>query len=235
MPSPAKHRLTAETKRLAGWFTATAVVGQIHTQAINFLVSGRLSPGDVAVLRSGTTAFLQPVQNFQTAMMGLLVPRSSRLAGGRNRGGLHRQTVRVAAAFIGLAALMVAVVVPLAHLILPHLHSYAAITPLALPISIQAGIYLVQIPFAAAVRGMQRGPLLFVQYVIFAAASLTGLLVGASGGHLLRAVWGLVVGSATGLLVMVVMYAVAVRGLGAGSASVDGAEPTPEPVAADLS
>jgi O-antigen/teichoic acid export membrane protein len=207
------RRWLAETKHLSGWFTATALIGQLHVQAIGFLVNGRLSKGDLALLRSGQTAFLQPVQNFVTAMMGLLVPRSSRLAGKADRGGLRRQTVRVAGGFAGLGVLTVAVVVPLAHLVLPHLGPYAQITPLALPIAIQSGIYLLQIPFAAAVRGMHRARLLFLQYLIFSTASLTGLLVGASGGHLSHAVWGLVTGSAIGLIAMVTMYAVAVRGL----------------------
>lgn len=212
------RRWLAETRHLSGWFTATALVGQLHVQAISFLVAGRLSQGDLAELRSGQTAFLQPVQNFVQAMYGLLVPRSSRLAGAGDRAGLHRQTVRIAGAFAGLSVLMVAVVVPLAHVVLPHLHRYAGIMPLALPIAIQAGIYLLQIPFASAVRGMQRARLLFVQYLIFSAVSLTGLVIGASGGHtgrLVHAVWGLVAGSATGLVVMIVMYAVAARRVGA--------------------
>ncbi len=231
------RRWLAETKRLSGWFTATALVGQLHVQAIGFLVSGRLSKADLLVLRSGQTAFLQPVQNFVTAMMGLLVPRSSRLAGHGDRTGLHRQTVRVAGGFAGLAVLMVAVVVPLAHAVLPHLHRYAAITPLALPIAIQAGIYLMQIPFSAAIRGMHRARLLLAQYLIFSAASLTGLVIGASRGHLLNAVWGLVIGSATGLTVMIVMYAVAARGVTAPDTD-DPAEGQAEgsrPLAVDLS
>jgi O-antigen/teichoic acid export membrane protein len=229
------RRWLAETRHLSGWFTATALVGQVHVQAIGFLVSGRLSSGDLLVLRSGQTAFLQPVQNFVTAMYGLLVPRSSRLAGENNRAGLQRQTARVTGAFAGLAVLMIVVVVPLAHLVLPHLPRYAPILPLALPIAIQSGIYLLQIPFASAVRGMHRGRLLFLQYVAFSAVSLTGLVVGATGGHLVRAVWGLVVGSAVGLLVMVAMYAIGVRGLVPPGAQPGEAEPSPQPVGADLS
>ncbi|MEN3309885.1 MAG: hypothetical protein V7603_6087 [Micromonosporaceae bacterium] len=207
------RRWLAETRHLSGWFTATALVGQIHVQAIGFLVSGRLSKPDLIYLRSGQTAFLQPVQNFVTAMMGLLVPRSSRLAGRGDRAGLHRQTARIAAGFAGLGVLMIAVVVPLAHLVLPHLPRYARIAPLALPIALQSGIYLLQIPFSAAVRGMQRARLLLLQYLIFSSASLTGLLVGAADRHLTHAVWGLVVGSATGLAAMVAMYVVAARRL----------------------
>ena len=64
---------------------------------------------------------------------------------------------------------------------------------------------------------MQRARLLFLQYLVFSAVSLTGLVLGASGGaggRLVHAVWGLVIGSATGLVVMIVMYAVAARRVG---------------------
>jgi O-antigen/teichoic acid export membrane protein len=202
-----------ETRHLAGWFTATGVVGQLQVQAVGWLVAGQLSRSDLAGLRAGQTALLQPVQNFVTAMMGLLVPRSSRLAAGRDEGGLRRQTVRVAVAFAVLAALMVAVVVPVGRLAVGHIPKYADIAGLVLPISIQAGIYLVQIPFAAAIRGMHRGPLLFTQYAVFSVTSLTGLVVGASTGRLTAAAWGLTTGSAVGLAVFVALYAWAVARL----------------------
>jgi O-antigen/teichoic acid export membrane protein len=227
------RRWLAETRHLSGWFTATALVGQVHVQAIGFLVSGRLRPTDLLLLRSGQTAFLQPVQNFVTAMMGLLVPRSSRLAGGGDRAGLHRQTARVAGAFAGMALLMVAVVVPLAHLVLPHLGRYAVLAPLALPLAVQSGIYLMQVPFSAAVRGMHRARLLFLQYLIFALVSLAGLMVGAAGGRLTHAVWGLVSGSAAGLLLMITMYLLAARGVGRGDGP-DDPDRSPSTVAADL-
>jgi O-antigen/teichoic acid export membrane protein len=200
------RRWLAETRQLSGWFTATNLVGQIQVQAVGFLVAGRLTTGELAVLRSGQTALLQPVQNFVTAMMGLLVPRSSRLAGTGDVPGLRRQTVRVAAAFAGLAVLMVAVVVPLASVLRPHLGRFADMVPLALPISIQAGIYLLQIPFTAAIRGMQRARLLFAQYLIFTATSLTGLVLGAVRAHLRGATWGLTCGAAVGLVAMIALY-----------------------------
>jgi O-antigen/teichoic acid export membrane protein len=195
----------AETKHISGWFTATAVVAQIQVQAIGFLVTGRLSKGDLAVLRSGQSALLQPVQNFVIAMMGLLVPRASRLAGEHDRTGLRRQTVRIAAVFALLGAVMVAVVVPLAHALRPHLGRYEVIVPLSLPISIQAAIYLLQVPFTAAMRGMQLARRLFAQYVIFACTSLTGLVIGSAHG-LRPATWGLCIGSAVGLVVMISLY-----------------------------
>jgi O-antigen/teichoic acid export membrane protein len=201
------RRWLVETRHLSGWFTATGVIGQLQVQAVGWVVAGQLRPADLAGLRAGQTALLQPVQNFVTAMMGLLVPRSSRLAADRDEAGLRRQTVRVAAAFAVLAVLLVAVVVPAGQLVVRHIPKYADIAGLVLPIGIQAGIYLVQIPFAAAIRGMHRGRLLFTQYAIFSVTSLSGLVIGASTGRLTAAAWGLTTGAAVGLAVFVALYA----------------------------
>ncbi len=214
------RRWVAETRHLSGWFTATALVGQFQAQAVGFLVTGRISTGDLAVLRSAQTAFLQPVQNLVTATMGLLVPRSARLAGAGDRRGLHRLTVRLAAGFAGLAVLLVAVAVPLAHALEPYLRGYAEIVPLVLPVTVQSGVYLVQIPFTAAMRGMHRARMLFVQYLLFTAASLTGLMVGASSHTLRAATWGLVFGSVFGLVIVIGMYGYAVRRLAPGGVPV---------------
>jgi len=222
------RRWIAETRTLSGWFTATAVIGQVQVQAVGFVVRGGLSDGDLAVLRSGQAALLQPVQNLVTAMMGLLVPRLSRLAGTGDGAGLRRLTLRLAGAFVALAAVLVAVVVPLARVLLPHLRHYAAILPIAVPVTLQAGIYLVQIPFTAAMRGMHRARLLFVQYLTFATISLSGLVFGARAGGLRGATWGLATGSAAGLLVMIGLYLVAAVALPAGpSAGSPGSDPSP--------
>jgi O-antigen/teichoic acid export membrane protein len=146
-----------------------------------------------------------------TAAMGLLVPRSSRLAGAGDRRGLHRLTVRLALGFAALGALIVVVAVVLAQVLKPYLRGYAEIVPLAGPVSLQGAIYLLQIPFSAAMRGMHRARLLFVQYLIFTAASLSGLVAGASEHSLKAAAWGLAIGSAVGLAVMICMYLWAVR------------------------
>ncbi len=207
------RRWLAETRSLSGWFTATGIIAQLQVQAVGFVTTGQLAPRQLTYLRAGQTTLLNPVQNFVTAMMGLLVPRSSRLAAARQVTGLHRQTVRVAGAFVGLAAVLVALMVPLAHLAVRHVSRLHEVGPLILPISVQAGIYLVQVPFAAAIRGMQRGRLLFLQYLIFSVTSLAGLVVGAGSGRLAPAAWGLVTGSAVGLVVFVGCYVWATTGL----------------------
>jgi hypothetical protein len=212
----------SETRHLSGWFTATAVIGQLQGQLVGFLVTNRLSPKELSGLRGAQTALLQPVQSFITAVMGLLVPRTSRLAakvsvageeGRRAAHALRRQTRLLALAFAVLAVVMIAIVVPVARLVLVRVPKFADIAPLALPIAIQPGIYLVQLPFAAALRGMHRAPLLFVQYVIFTTTSLSGLVVGARADRLPGAAWGLTVGSAVGLVAMIGLYWYAQRRL----------------------
>ncbi len=210
-----------ETRHLSGWFTATQIIGQIQVQAVGFIVGGRLSQADLSGLRGGQTALIQPVQNFNTAVQSLIVPRLSRLAGdaATQTGAagqaaelaLRRQIRQLSLAFFALALALVATLVPLARYVLTHISKFADIAPLALPLAVQAGIYLVELPFAAALRGMHRARLLFVRYVIYTVASLTGLVIGADADGLHGSVWGLTVGAAVSLLVMVSFYLYAAR------------------------
>jgi len=80
--------------------------------------------------------------------------------------------------------------------------------------SIQAGIYLLQMPFTAAMRGMHRARMLFAQYAIFTTTSLTGLVVGANVDRLTGAAWGLTIGASVGLAAMIGLYEYALRWLG---------------------
>ncbi|MBN1173485.1 MAG: hypothetical protein JXA67_15035 [Micromonosporaceae bacterium] len=216
------RRWLAQTRQLAGWFTATAVIAQTQTLAIGFLTGG-LSKTALSGLRTAQATLLQPVQNVQLAVQGLLVPRLSRLvseiesSAGEGRDpalGRFRHTVRTTAlVFTGLGAAVVVVLWSVANLVLTRVDKFMDIVPLALPISLQAGIYLAQVPFTAALRGMHEAPLLFTQYALFTTVSLTGFVTGARMGDLTGAVWGLVTGSAVGLMVMVALYSVSTRRL----------------------
>ena len=211
----------AETRHLSGWFTATAVVGQLQLQAVNFLVGIRLSSAEVSGLRFVQTIQMQPVQNLITAVQGLIVPRASRHAADAARlpgddgeaaaAALRRQTRVLALAFGLLGLVLVLVAWPVVSYVLAHTRKWADVAPLALPIALQGAVYLLQVPFTAAMRGMHRAKLLFGQYVAFSAVSLSGLVIGAGVGGLHGAVWGLFTGTSTGLLVMVTMYLWAVR------------------------
>jgi len=209
------RRWLAETRHLSGWFTATAVVGQGHTLAVAFSVVGILDEAAYALLRLAQVTVLQPLQNLITAMNALLVPRASRLSGTRDAAALQHQTIRAALALGGFGMVLV-VVAPLAAppLLRWLLPEYVAVAALALPIAVQGMIYLAQVPFTAALRGMQRARSLLVQYVFFSAVSLAAFVTGARLGGLVWAAWGLTAGAAVGFVVMVSAYRLALRRLG---------------------
>ncbi|GAA0724523.1 hypothetical protein Drose_37840 [Dactylosporangium roseum] len=212
----------AETRHLSGWFTATAVVAQVQVLSISFLVAGKLSKIDLGNLRFVQTVQLQPVQNLVAAIQGLLVPRASRNAAAAARPGaegieaaatLRRQTRQLAIAFAVLGTLMVIIVWPLVSWALTRTGKFSEAAPLALPIALQGAVYLLQVPFTAAMRGMHRARMLFVQYVVFATISLTGLSIGANYG-LHGAAWGLLTGSTAGLICMMTLYFQALKRVG---------------------
>ena len=237
-------RWLVETRHLSGWFTATSLIGQLQIQVVGFLVAGQLSKDALALLRTGQLVLIQPVQNFIQAVQGLVVPRESRLArdaarlpgteGEQAAVAFRRLTRNLALGFVGLGALTVAVAWPLATLIVPHIHKFAGIGPLILPLSLQAAIYLVQLPFTAGLRAMQRARLLFAQYALFTTASLTALVIGASTSGLRGAAWGLNIGGAVGLAVSIALYFWALRRLGDDEPDryeeASAAEPATEPI-----
>jgi O-antigen/teichoic acid export membrane protein len=162
---------------------------------------------------------LQPVQNLNQSLMSLLVPRLSAHAGAAEddpaaAGALRREVLRGATILGGLAVLLVVVGGPVSQLVLRHVERYADAAPLAWPMLIQGGIYMVQAPFTAAMRGMHRASMQFAQYVVFSAVSLTGLTIGAHRWGLVGAGWGLATGSLIGLLTTVSFYLYALRWLG---------------------
>jgi O-antigen/teichoic acid export membrane protein len=233
----------AETKHLSGWFTATGVIGQVQIQAVNFLIGIRLSSAQIGGYRFVQTLEMQPVQNFITAVSGLIVPRTSRHADAAAKlpgaeadaavATVRRQTRTLALAFGGLGVLFVLIAWPLLGYILGHTKKYAIVASLPLPISLQCAVYLVQVPFTAALRAMHRAKLLFFQYVVFSTVALSGLVIGSTTSGLPGAVWGLFAGTFTGLLVMIAMYLRAVRGLrspqtgaASGTGAGDGSEST---------
>jgi O-antigen/teichoic acid export membrane protein len=212
-------RWFGQTRFLSGWFTATAVIGQFHVLAVTFLVAGSLSRSGLAAFRLVQTTVLQPVQNLNQSLMSLLVPRVSERAGRAESDpaaavALRREVLRGAAILSGLAVVLVVVGGPISQLVLPHIERYAEAAPLAWPMLIQGGLYMVQAPFTAAMRGMHRASMQFLQYVLFSAASLTGLVLGANGWGLIGAGWGLATGSLIGLAITVAFYFYALRWLG---------------------
>ncbi|GAA4244100.1 hypothetical protein GCM10022255_005810 [Dactylosporangium darangshiense] len=232
-----------ETRHLSSWFTITAIVAQVQVLAISFVVAGRLSKVDLGNLRFVQTVQLQPVQNLITAIQSLVVPRASRNAAEAAKPGpegiaaaeaLRRQTRMLATAFAVLGALMVLIVWPVVSFALVHTHKFAEAAPLALPIALQGAVYLLQVPFTAAMRGMHRARMLFVQYVVFAVVSISGLTLGATYGGLHGAAWGLLTGSTTGLICMMVLYGYALKWVGPPAGSPVPAPAAPKPSGAPV-
>jgi O-antigen/teichoic acid export membrane protein len=207
-------RWVRQTRHVGGWFTATAVVGQTHVLVVAFSLAGVLTREAYALLRLAQVGVLQPLQNVIVAVNAMLVPRASHLAGEHDLTTLRRQTLRGAAALGAFGALVVAVASlaaePVLRLLKPE---YLGAAALALPTALQAAIYLVQVPFTSALRGMHRGRYLLYQYLVFSVTSLAAMLAGALAGGLTAAVWGLTVGSAAGLATMIALYRRAARTL----------------------
>lgn len=199
------RRWPARTRRLAGWFTATAVVGQVHTLLVTFLIGVGLSKSSIALFRLVQVTVLQPVQNFNQAITSMLVPRLSKAAVmAKEQVGV--QLRKVMTLLVPLAAALVVVGGLLAQLIFPLIPRYADAAPLAWPVLLQSAIYMLQAPVLAALRGMHRGPLQFAQYVVFALASVAGLVAGVVTGNLLAAAWGLAAGTAGGFVAALLLY-----------------------------
>ncbi|SHN36514.1 hypothetical protein [Cryptosporangium aurantiacum] len=215
-----------ETRHLSGWLTLTALLGQAQVQFVYTLVTGLLTPAALSILRAAQYGLLMPAQNLQMAVSSLLVPRMSRLAGAGDRAGIARLLRRAltATALCGLVPVALSPLAgPLLDAILPK---YAQAATIALPVAIQAAIYLVQVPFTAALRGMQRVRSLFVQYVVFFVTQVACLIGGTLAFDLRGAAWGMMAGSAVGLVTMVILYRRAL-------AKLEPAEPDPGPKETD--
>jgi hypothetical protein len=204
------RRWPARTRRLAGWFTGTAVVGQVHTLMVMFVIGLGLSKAALAPFRMVQVVVLQPVQNFNQAVTSLLVPRFSKAAV-MAREQVNIQLRRVMPLLVGLAVAMVLAGGLLAQLIFPLIPRYSDAAALAWPVLLQSAIYMLQAPVLAALRGMHRGPLQFAQYVVFALASIAGLAIGSATGELLAAAWGLAAGTLVGFATALGLYRYALR------------------------
>ncbi|MGA8117421.1 MAG: hypothetical protein WCA46_27610, partial [Actinocatenispora sp.] len=221
-----------DTRHLLGWFTLTGLLAQLTTLLIATLVQGILARAAYSGLRLVQTLVLQPAQSLAMALNGLLVPRAAELAGAGDLAGLRRQTRTVLAVNAAIGVCIMAVAIPLASPVLDRYHGgdYAGVAVIAVPVSVQAWLYLAQIPFTVAIRGMHRARLLFAQYAIFSAATLAGLVTGAVSGGLTGAAWGLMCGAGAGTAVQVAMYLGAARRLAGQGLAPDRTGAVEEPV-----
>jgi len=205
------RRWFAATRHLSTWFTGSAVLSQTQNWVALYFVGGYLGHAELGGLRMLQMLVLMPVQNFIWAVSGLIVPGYSKLAAAGGFGRIRRRTRNLVLVFIAIAILVLALV-PLGEwLFLRLLPAYREFGVLMWPIAMQAGLYLVQSPLNAALRGMQQARSAFLQYVMFVAVLLPASLIGAIAGGVLGAAYGMVVGAIVGLLAAYFFYRRALR------------------------
>jgi O-antigen/teichoic acid export membrane protein len=188
---------------------------------------GRAAPADLAVDPLAAPADLA---SDPLARSGDLAPGDLVARGAAAARTLRREVRRLALVFTALATVLVLVGAPVGHYVLSRVPRFADVAALALPVLLQGGLYLIQAPFTAALRGMHRAKRHLIQYSVYSVASLVGLVAGADLGGLAGATWGLTVGAAVGLVASVVLYATAVRRLGDPHSERWVTELEPEPV-----
>lgn len=200
------RRWVAETRHLSTWFTASAILAQLQNWAVLYFVGGFLGHAELGGLRMLQMLVLMPVQNFIWAMAGLIVPGYSHFSESGDLPRIRRRTRGLTAAFALMAVLLLALV-PLGEWLLSMLlPEYEEFGVLVWPIALQAGLYLVQSPLNAALRGMQQARYAFLQYAVFAAALLPAALVGAGYAGVVGAAYGMVVGAAAGAVAAYLLY-----------------------------
>lgn len=202
------------THQLSVWFTVTGLLAQVHAQMVNFIVLGRLSAADLSGLRGSQAAVLQPIQNLSLALYAVLVPRAARWASSPCLAAKAKLVHETVMASLILLVFGVVTMVPLAILAMDFLGSmtkFADMRDMIPPVTVQAGVLLIQVPYGAALRGLGRARRLFVQHVFFTVASLSGLVLGATNFGAVGALWGLSLGAAAGLLTMIVFFGHAIK------------------------
>ncbi|MGH3742219.1 MAG: hypothetical protein ACRDT1_12915 [Micromonosporaceae bacterium] len=199
------------TRHLSGWFVASAALSQAYTWIVLYFVGGHLGAADLGGLRMLQMLVLMPVQNFIWALTGMIVPGYSSFAEKGDRARIRRRTRGLVGGFAAVAVLLLALA-PLGELVVEELlPAYRPYQGLIVPLALQAGLYLVQSPLNAALRGMQQARRAFLQYAAFAAAILPASLTGAVLAGVRGAAWGMVLGAAVGGMVAYLHYRRALR------------------------
>jgi O-antigen/teichoic acid export membrane protein len=200
------RRWFAATRHLSTWFTGSAVLSQTQNWVVLYFVGGYLGHAELGGLRMLQMLVLMPVQNLIWAVSGLIVPGYSKLSEDGRLSRIRRRTRNLLLGFTAVAVLVLALV-PLGEwLLFQLLPAYREFGVLVWPIAMQAGLYLMQSPLNAALRGMQQARSAFLQYVVFVTVLLPASLVGAVTGGVLGAAYGMVAGAVAGLLAAYFFY-----------------------------
>ncbi|MEU3118483.1 hypothetical protein ABZ652_30755 [Micromonospora chalcea] len=191
------QRWLGRNRRTFGWFSLASIIGQALVQTVAISITGILGAAAYAAFRFIQTIVLSPVQNLMMAAIGIIVPSMSRQLSRKDdpRAGLRRLLATFAAAAM-LALLAINAAVPWALRQLAPSYEYAI--PLVLPASLQAALYLTQIPVAALLRATRSGKAVTAAAAIQASTTIVAVALGALFYQLPGTAWGLLVGTFAG-------------------------------------
>ncbi|MGH3712072.1 MAG: hypothetical protein ACRDT4_01185 [Micromonosporaceae bacterium] len=207
------RRWLAGTRHLSAWFTGSAILAQLQNWIVLYFVGGFLGHAELGGLRMLQMLVLMPVQNFIWALGGMLVPGYSHLAEAGDVPRIRRRTRGLIGAFALVGVVLVALSPVGSWLLSLLLPAYGAFGVLVLPIALQAGLYLVQSPLNAALRGLQQARYAFTQYAVFAAVILPASLFGAWYAGVEGAAYGMVAGAVAGGAAACLLYRRALQAL----------------------
>jgi hypothetical protein len=207
------------TRDVAGWFTASSVLGQVEVYAVVLLTGVLLGQAEAGGLRTVQLMTLQPAMVLLGAVVVLAVPGVARRHADGDPAALRAGWRRVGTAVLPIVAglaLVAALAGPLVALLFPQ---YPDAAGLVLPVAVQAGAFALTVPSMALLAGTRRAATAFAlnagRLVLVLALAVTGAL--AAGAH------GLVVGQAAatvaGLVATTVVARAVLRGVPRGAAA----------------
>lgn len=183
-------RWTRATRDVAGWFTATAVAGQLELYLVLLLAGLLLSAADVGGLRAVQLVTLQPALVLIGSMLTVLQPAVVRASA--TRGALRRVWPRITLAVspvIGWLALVVVLRDPLVAIFFPQ---YVADAFLIVPVALQGCAVALGVAPLAVLNGLRYGASAFTAQACRLVGAGVAVVVGSLVAGLGGVAWALV-------------------------------------------
>ncbi|MHC1560544.1 MATE family efflux transporter [Actinomycetospora sp. C-140] len=180
------------TRDVAGWFTASSVLGQVEVYAVVLLAGLLLGPAEAGGLRAVQLMTLQPTMVLLGAVLTLATPAMARCHAAGEPGALRAGRRRVTAAVlpvVAVVALVAAFADPLVRLLFGQ---YVGAADLVLPVAVQAAAFALTVPSLALLSGTRRAATAFA----LNAARLVAVVALAGVGAVAAGADGLVTGQA---------------------------------------
>lgn len=166
------------SRHLGGWLTGSNVLGQAQLPAVLIalgLIGGAV---EVAGFRAVQLLVLPAVQILTAAMIAVFTPRFAALAAAGDLAGVRAMVGRLIRVFGGLGLVVVALAPVAAWVLGAVVPQYAGSAGLIVPISVQAGLFMVNLALDAAVRGMGRVRFQLYLQLVVTVAIVVGVFVG---------------------------------------------------------